>query len=174
MRFWLSGFSMMTFSAPAGPIRRGSRYVPPQPGSRPRKHSGRATAVTPEEIVRYEQCSASSRPPPSAAPFTNANDGTPSSPSRRNTACPSLPMARASSRELISAAPVRSAPTAKTNGLPVTPTAAIRCSPASGVARPATSSSASRSEISPAGPNVFGRVWSCPLSSVMSAIVPAP
>ena len=25
MRFWLSGFSMMSFSALAGPIRRGSR-----------------------------------------------------------------------------------------------------------------------------------------------------
>ncbi len=25
MRFWLSGFSTMTFSARAGPIRRGSR-----------------------------------------------------------------------------------------------------------------------------------------------------
>ena len=83
-------------------------------------------------------------------------------------------MASASSREPTSAAPVRSAPTAKMNGLPVTPTAAIRCSPASGVARAATASSASRSESRPAGPNVFGRVWSRPLSSVMSAIVPAP
>ena len=48
MRFWLSGFSMMTFSACAGPIRCGSRYVPPQPGSRPRKHSGNATVVIPD------------------------------------------------------------------------------------------------------------------------------
>src|SRR5690242_1092941 len=167
MRFWLSGFSTMTFSAFPGPIRCGKRYVPPQPGSRPRRHSGNATAVTPEEIVRYEQCSASSRPPPRAAPFTNANDGTLSSPSRRNTACPSRAMVRASSRAAISGAPLRSAPTAKMNGLPVTPTAAMSV-------RAATASSASFSDCSPAGPNVFGRVWSRPLSSVMSAIVPAP
>ena len=56
------------------------------------------------------------------------------------------------------------------NGLPVTPTATM--SPRS--ARAATVSSASFSESSPAGPNVLGRVWSRPLSSVMSAIVPAP
>ena len=124
--------------------------------------------MTPEEIVRYEQCSASSRPPPSAAPFTNANDGTLSSPSRRNTACPSRAMVSASSRAAISGAPLRSAPTAKMNGLPVTPTAAI-VGP-----RAATASSASFSASSPAGPNVLGRVWSRPLSSVMSAIVPAP
>ena len=158
MRFWLSGFSTMILSAWAGPIRCGSRYVPPQPGSSPRKHSGIPAAVTPEEIVRYEQCSASSRPPPRAAPFTNANDGTPSSPNRRNTACPSRAMASASSRAATSGAPLRSAPTAKMNGLPVTPTATIRCSPASGVARAATASSASRNASSPAGPNVFGRV----------------
>ena len=83
-------------------------------------------------------------------------------------------MASASSRAAISEAPLRSAPAAKMNGLPVTPTATIRCSPASGVALAATASSASRSASSPAGPNVFGRVWSRPLSSVMSAIVPAP
>ena len=83
-------------------------------------------------------------------------------------------MASASSREPISAAPVRSAPTAKMNGFPVTPTAVMRRSPASGEVRAATESSASRSEISPAGPNVLGRVWSYPLSSVMSAMVPAP
>ena len=128
--------------------------------------------MTPEEIVRYEQCSASSRPPPSAAPFTNANDGTPSSPSRRNTACPSRPMASASSRAAISggAAQVgadredeRLAGDADRGDLvPRLPT------------RAATASSASRSESSPAGPNVLGRVWSRPLSSVMSAIVPAP
>jgi len=126
--------------------------------------------VTPEEIVRYEQCSASSRPPPRAAPFTNANDGTPSSPNRRNTACPSRAMASASSRSATSGAPLRSAPAAKMNGLPVTPTAVM--SPRA--ARAATASSASRSASSPAGPNVFGRVWSRPLSSVMSAIVPEP
>ena len=38
--------------AAAGPISRGSRYAPPQPGTRPRKHSGKATIGTPEEIVR--------------------------------------------------------------------------------------------------------------------------
>ena len=115
---------MMTLRAFSAPISRGSRYVPPQPGTRPRKHSGSASAGTPEEIVRYVQCSATSTPPPIAAPFTNANEGTASSPSRRNTSCPS----RAISQRLvagseISGTPLRSAPTAKMNGLPVTPTA---------------------------------------------------
>ena len=79
-------------------------------------------------------------------------------------------MASASSRAAISGAPLRSAPTAKMNGLPVTPTAEISFR----ATRAATASSASRSESSPAGPNVLGRVWSRPLSSVMSAMVPAP
>ena len=76
-------------------------------------------------------------------------------------------MASASSRAPISGAPLRSAPTAKMNGLPVTPTAAMSV-------RAATLSSASPRASSPAGPNVLGRVWSRPLSSVMRAIVPAP
>lgn len=76
-------------------------------------------------------------------------------------------MVSASSRAAISGAPLRSAPTAKMNGLPVTPTAAMSV-------RAATESSASPSARSPAGPNVLGLVWSRPLSSVMSAIVPAP
>ena len=71
-------------------------------------------------------------------------------------------MASASSRAAISGAPA-----AKINGLPVTPTAVMSV-------RAATASSASPSASSPAGPNVLGRVWSRPLSSVMSAIVPAP
>ena len=68
------------------------------------------------------------------------------------------------------AAPSRSAPAARMNGLPVTPTAAI--SPAA--TRAATASSAAFSDSSPRAPNVFGLVWSCPLSSVISAMTPAP
>jgi hypothetical protein len=52
MRFCDSGFSMISLIAFAGPTRRGSSCVPPQAGTRPRKHSGSATAGTPEEIVR--------------------------------------------------------------------------------------------------------------------------
>jgi hypothetical protein len=175
--FWLSGFSMITFSAAAGPISRGSRYVPPQPGTRPRKHSGSATTGTPEEIVRYVQCSAISSPPPIAAPLTNANDGTGSSPSRRNTAWPSRPTPAALSGVSTAGTPLRSAPTPKMNGLPVTPTAttgpaAPGAAPFSLAIRAATSSSAVFSDSSPPGPNVFGLVWSCPLSSVISASVP--
>ncbi len=36
----LSGFVMMSCSAFSTPMRFGSKYVPPQPGTRPRKHSG--------------------------------------------------------------------------------------------------------------------------------------
>ncbi len=71
-------------------------------------------------------------------------------------------MARASSRFSISGTPLRSAPTAKMNGLPVTPTAAMS-------SRPAIVSMAAFSSARPLGPNVLGLVWSWPLSSVMSA-----
>ena len=108
-----------------------------------------------------------------------ANDGTVSSPSRRKTAWPSeaMPSARsrasagsAASPPIAAAAPSRSAPAARMNGLPVTPAAAI--SPAA--ARASTASSAALSDSSPCGPKVFGLVWSCPLSSVISASTPAP
>src|SRR5580693_8065121 len=107
-----------------------------------------------------------------------ANDGTGSSPSRRKTAWPSEAMPSARSRAaagstpapaIAAAAPSRSAPAARMNGLPVTPTAAI--SPAA--ARASAASSAAFSDSSPCGPKVFGLVWSCPLSSVISASTPA-
>ena len=41
-------------------------------------------------------------------------------------------------------------------------------------ARARTAATASVSAATPLGPKVLGRVWSCPLSSVMSASVPAP
>ena len=158
---------MMSLIAFSGPIRRGRSWVPPHPGTRPRKHSGRAIAVTPEETVRYVQCSAISRPPPMAAPLMNANDGTCSSPNRRNTWWPREAIALASSRVAILAAPFRSAPTAKMNGLPTRPTATMSV-------RAATASRVAFSSIRPWAPKVLGLVWSKPLSSVIRAIVPAP
>ena len=80
-----------------------------------------------------------------------------------------LRASRACSRVVTYGRPVRSAPTAKTNGLPVTAAATI--SPESASAR--TSSSASPSARSPPGPKVFGLRWSRPLSSVISAARPA-
>ena len=105
-----------------------------------------------------------------AAPLTNAKVGTGSSPSRRNTSCPCLPVARASSFEPALAMALRSAPTAKMNGFPVTPAATIAPSSAS----LATSSSAASMLIRPRGPKVVGLVWSKPLSRVTSANLPAP
>ena len=52
MRFWFIAFSTMTVTALSGPIRLGSSWLPPQPGMSPRNTSGRASAGTPEEIVR--------------------------------------------------------------------------------------------------------------------------
>lgn len=52
MRFWASGLVTMTCSAFSGPIRLGNRKAPPQPGTRPRKHSGSAMAAAPELMVR--------------------------------------------------------------------------------------------------------------------------
>ena len=52
IRFWFSGFSMITVTALSAPIRFGSSWLPPQPGTRPRKTSGSAMAGTPAEMVR--------------------------------------------------------------------------------------------------------------------------
>ena len=52
------------------------------------------------------------------------------------------------------------------NGLPVTPIATTS-------SRASAASIAVFSAARPFGPKVFGLVWSCPLSSVISAIVPA-
>ena len=68
------------------------------------------------------------------------------------------------------ATPLRSAPTAKTNGFPVIPTAWISPASARTCRRPAAASSPAM----PAGPKVFGFVWSTPLSRVSRAMVPAP
>ena len=76
IRFCDSAFSMMTVTAASGPISLGNSVQPPQPGTRPRKHSGKASAGTPEEMVRYVHASATSTPPPMAAPLTNAKEGT--------------------------------------------------------------------------------------------------
>src|SRR6516165_11260844 len=108
----------------------------------------------------------------------NPNDGTPSSPSRRNTAWPSdaIPSARslacagsAPAEASAAAAPSRSAPAPRMNGLPVTPTAVT--SPRS--TRSAMPSRAVFSDSRPRTPNVFGLVWSWPLSSVINASRPA-
>ncbi len=102
-----------------------------------------------------------------AAPLTKAKVGTSISPSRRNTACPSSANWRMTARSLTSPIADRSAPTAKMNGLPVTAMAAR-----SVIA--ATWSRAASSPESPPTPNVVGRVWSRSLSTVMSAMRPAP
>ena len=74
-----------------------------------------------------------------------------------------LPRLRAS---VTDGTPERSAPTAKMNGLPVTPIATGAGEWA------AISSSAASSEAIPPGPKVDGLVWSCPLSMVISANSP--
>ncbi|OIQ69712.1 hypothetical protein GALL_486840 [mine drainage metagenome] len=40
-----NALAMITCTAASGPIRRGSRYAPPQPGTSPKKTSGRATVA---------------------------------------------------------------------------------------------------------------------------------
>ena len=99
--------------------------------------------------------------------MTKANVGTDESFSRRNTRCPVSAISRACAASVTDGTPERSAPTAKMNGLPVTPIATGAGEWA------AISSRAASSEASPPGPNVDGRVWSCPLSRVISANSPA-
>ena len=98
--------------------------------------------------------------------MTKANVGIDDSFSRRNTRCPASATSRAWAASVRWPNPERSAPTAKMNGLPVTPIAA------GAGERAAISSRAASSEASPPGPNVDGRVWSCPLSMVISANSP--
>ena len=50
--FWVSGFCRMTCAAPAMPIRLGSSWLPPQPGTRPIATSGRPRAAAPVLTVR--------------------------------------------------------------------------------------------------------------------------
>ena len=86
--------------------------------------------------------------------MTNANVGIDESFSRRKTRCPASATSRACAASVIDGTPDRSAPTAKMNGLPVTPIAAGAGECA------AISSSAASSEAMPPGPKVDGRVWS--------------
>ncbi len=64
----------MIFSAGAAPIRRGSRCVPPAPGSSPSFTSGKPSRAA-GAAMRAWQPSASSSPPPSAAPLIAATTG---------------------------------------------------------------------------------------------------
>ncbi|CAM5374077.1 hypothetical protein STENM36S_01129 [Streptomyces tendae] len=50
--FWFRLFSMMTETALSAPIRFGSSVQPPQPGTRPRKTSGRENAGRAADTVR--------------------------------------------------------------------------------------------------------------------------
>jgi len=105
-----------------------------------------------------------------AAPLTKAKVGTGRSMIEAKARWPACAISSAWSRAVTWPTPVRSAPTAKMNGLPVMPTAWI--SPAS--ARRASSSTTACRPAIVCGPKVFGLVWSWPLSRVTRASVPAP
>jgi len=63
-------------SASAMPISRGSRCVPPAPGMSPSCTSGCPSCVLRSSVaMRYVQARATSRPPPSAAPWIAATIG---------------------------------------------------------------------------------------------------
>ncbi len=117
--FCFSGLVTISSTAAAAPTRRGASWVPPQPGMIPRKTSGKPMWRTERARVRKSQWSAISRPPPRAAPLIAASVGYGRSRIAAKASWPALAPARASSGVLISGNSVRSAPTAKTNGLPV-------------------------------------------------------
>ena len=73
--FWRSGLSTITFAAASGPISRGSSCVPPQAGMIESATSGKPMWRTFDASVRAVQWSASSSPPPSAAPLIAATVG---------------------------------------------------------------------------------------------------
>ncbi len=105
-----------------------------------------------------------------AAPLTNAKVGTGRSMIAAYAAWPARATCSACARSRSIGTPVRSAPTAKMNGLPVMATAWI--SPASARVRSVSTVACSPAMV--AGPKVLGLVWSNPLSRVSRAIVPAP
>ena len=110
--------------------------MPPQAGKIPRKTSGHAKWRTAEEIVRAEQASATSTPPPRQAPLIAATVGNGSSPMRVNSSCPAREPKIASSRSRIFGNSFMSAPAANTNGLPVSTIATQSpCSSCSTVSR---------------------------------------
>ena len=110
------------------------------------------------------QWSATSRPPPSAKPLTNAKVGFLLSPNLRKTSCPSFPIASACFGSLKKAMPDKSAPAAKIKGFPVIAIATEELASAIVIA--------SLSAAKELGPKVFGRLWSKPLSKVISERVP--
>ena len=74
--------------AASGPISRGSRCVPPQPGMMPSVTSGRPMRVLGWSVaIRYPQASAHSVPPPKQAPSITATVGTGSALMRSNSPC---------------------------------------------------------------------------------------
>ncbi len=117
--FWRSGFATISFTAWAGPISCGASWVPPQPGMIPRKTSGKPKWRTEVEIVRAEQCSEISSPPPRQAPLIAATVGYGSVRMRAKRSCPARLPSIAVSRSRTFGNSVMSAPAAKTNGFPV-------------------------------------------------------
>ncbi len=89
-----------------------------------RKTSGKPKWRTLDAIVRASQCSASSSPPPRQAPLIAATVGNGRARIRPNSAWPARVPSSASSAERTFVNSSMSAPTQKTNGLPVTTIAA--------------------------------------------------
>ena len=137
--FWRSGFRTITFAAASGPTSRGSSCVPPQPGMIESATSGKPTWRTFAAIVRASQWSASSRPPPRQAPLIAATVGNGSARMRANRPWPARVPSSASSGDRTFVNSSMSAPTQKTNGLPVN-TAAVQ-SPRSSSSMTATADS---------------------------------
>src|SRR6187397_2415432 len=153
----------MKRTASSAPTSWGTSCVPPHPGMSPRKTSGQAKWRTDDAIVRKSQWSAISTPPPSAAPLIAATVTNGRSRIRPKSSCPARPPSRARSGSIAPNSPM-SAPTAKTNGLPV--------SNSPRQSRERSWSRTASAERSAASPNVFGFCQSSPLSIVTSAIGP--
>src|SRR6266581_660446 len=98
--------------ARAGPMSRGSRWVPPAPGMMPSRISGWPTRA-PSPTTRKSAHSASSRPPPSAYPVTAATTGLPILATAVKAAC-SRRLSKATWAKRASAISLMSAPAAKT------------------------------------------------------------
>ena len=156
--------------AACGPIRRGSRWVPPQPGMMPSVTSGSPIWVLGWSVaIRWLQASANSVPPPRQAPSITATVGTGSAWKRSNSACTDTFRHFAASASGNASSSPMSAPAMKQSGLALrTRTSRTSCPPAisASIALTTRSSSASNAPL-----NTTNR-WSG--GSNTSSTVPSP
>ncbi len=162
-------------SAAGAPMSRGSRRMPPQPGTMPSITSGSPSRVPGSSTtIRYRHASASSSPPPRQKPRTSATVGYGTAASRSNVSHPRRTMATAPSASCTSRNSSTSAPAMKPLALPDAMTSPAGGSRSSASSAPLSSASASAESVfalAPALSKLSRARPSAPRASVQCRIV---